>query len=123
MARNTDTIFNTTGTTASFNSSDFNPDGDYKGAKFYLSATENSGTATVDVKIQAIDAFGNYYDLPGAAFAQVSATGTDVITIYPGLAETANETISDVLPDQFRAVVTVGGTGNYDLQLTAEYIL
>lgn len=122
MARSTDTIFNTTGTTASFNSSDFDPSVNYKGAMFYLTATENSGTATVDVKIQRKDLDGNYFDIGGGAFAQVSATGTSQLIIYPGIAETANETVSDVLSDVFRAVVTVGGTGDYDLKLVAEYL-
>lgn len=122
MARNTDTIINTTGTTASFNSGDFTPSGDYKGAIFYLSATENSGTATVDIKIQGKSPNGDYYDLPNASFSQVNSTSTAAFTLYPGIAETANSNVSDVLPCTFRAAVTVGGTGNYDLLLEAEYI-
>lgn len=66
---------------------------------------------TLDVKVQTKDpTSGKYVDLPGAAFAQKSGTGTDTLTIYPGIAETANRSVSDVLSATWRVVGTQVGT-------------
>jgi hypothetical protein len=69
------------------------------------------------VKLQAIIT-GDYsdsgsdvlVDVPGAAFAQKTATGDDTLEIYPGIAETANESVSSTLPREIQVVFTVGGT-------------
>ncbi len=94
------------------NSVDFTNSDGYLGARFYLDYTAESGTApTLDLKIQTKDPItGKYFDMAGAAFAQASAVSTDELAIYPGIAETANETVSDVLPLTWRVVATVGGS-------------
>ena len=88
-----------------------------RGGIFMVDATAVSGTSpTLDTKLQAripIGEFGgtdDWIDYPGAAFAQITAASTQILTIYPGVAETANVSVSDVVPHEFRVVNTVGGT-------------
>lgn len=104
-------VFGSAARTATANSDDID---NYaaRGARCVLDITAASGTTpTLDVKLQSKDPIsGKYVDLPGAAFAQKTATGTDDLTVYPGVAETANETVSDVLAGVWRAVATIGGT-------------
>lgn len=96
------------------------------GVHLVLDVTAASGTTpTLDVKIQRFDAVsGKWVDLPGGAFAQKTATGTDDLVIYPGVAETANRSVSDVISQVWRAVATIGGTGpSFTFSLGGSYIL
>lgn len=97
--------------TATWTSGDFDA-GDNRGVHLVLDVTAASGTTpTLDVKIQRKDpTSGKYVDLPGGAFAQKTGTGTDDLTIYPGIAETNNRSVSDVIGGIYRAVCTLGGT-------------
>ena len=83
-----------------------------KGVLLFLDVTAVSGTSpTLDVKLQAKDPVTNsYVDIPGAAFSQKTGVSTDSLTVYPGVAETANRSVSDVIPLTWRAVATVGGS-------------
>lgn len=83
-----------------------------KGAVVTLDVTAATGTTpTLDVKIVAKDALsGKYVDIPGASFSQKTGTGTDTLVVYPGVAETANRSVSDVLPRTWRVSWTIGGT-------------
>lgn len=94
------------------NSDEYHVPGCYRGATFYLDVSAKSGTTpTLDVKIQQKDPLtGAWTDLTGAAFAQKTDVGADALTIYPGIAVTANKAVSNVLPGIVRAVLTVGGT-------------
>jgi hypothetical protein len=68
-------------------------------------------TANLVVTIQGKDPLsGKVYTL--LASAAISATGTTVLTIYPGIAASANATANDILPATWnvKAVVSVGGT-------------
>ena len=99
--------------TATYNSEGF-ARGLNRGVRLYLDITTETGTATLDVKLQGRDvASGDWVDVPGAAFAQKSAVTTDPVslTVYPGIAETAGETVSDVLPAWWRVVAVVAGGG------------
>lgn len=119
------TIFASASRTASANSDDFGHIG-FKGVRLFLDVSAVTGTSpTLDVKIQAKDKLsGNYVDLTGAAFTQKTAAGTDYLTIYPGIAETANETISDLVPNTWRAVATIGGISpDFTFSLSAEYLV
>lgn len=95
----------------------------------YLDITASSGTTeTLDVKLQAKDAAlsGVYFDIPGAAFAQATDTTNQMLTIYPGIAETANVSVSDILPRNWRAVATVGSgdsDGSFTFSLLACYVV
>lgn len=86
--------------------------GEYRGVIFTLDITAASGTTpTLDVTIERFDVLsGKWVALPGAAFAQKTTTGTDDLTIYPGIAETANRSVSDVIGEAYRVVWTIGGT-------------
>lgn len=85
----------------------------WRGMRLFLNITVEVGTSTLDVKVQCKDTTsGTWFDLPGASLDQKSAiTGDDILTIYPGIAETANESVSDALGRTYRVVAAVGGTG------------
>ena len=55
----------------------------------------------------------------GAAFAAQTATGTKMLTIYPGIAETANVSVSDVLPKTWRVVATQSGSTSMTYSISA----
>lgn len=106
-----DGLFASAARTASANSAD-QTNRYARGVRLLLNISASSGTNEVlDVKVQTKDSVsGLYFDIPGAAFAQKTGTGASTLTIYPGIAETANETVSDVLPLNWRVVTTIGGT-------------
>lgn len=91
------------------------------GAIFVLDITAETGTATLDVKIQFNDEVsGKYVDVPGAAFAQKSAVGTSVLSVYPGLTASANVAVTQVLTKTLRAVIVeAGGSSDMTFTLTA----
>jgi len=63
------------------------------------------GTGSVTLSIQAKDtASGKYVTL--LAGAAVTTNSTNVYTVYPGIAATANVSANDVLTRTFRIVVT-----------------
>lgn len=97
--------------TVTFNSDD-QPNIEGKGLAVFLDITAVAGTApTLDVKVQLKDpASGKYVDLTDAAFAQKTATGTDVLIIYPGVATLANKRISALITGMWRLVATIAGT-------------
>jgi len=97
--------------TATTNSKDIGT-ADYVGAIFFLHITNVSGTSpTMTIKFQYKCQYtGNYIDIPGAAFAAKTAAGSDSLTIYPGVVATANRSVALVLPNEIRAVATIGGT-------------
>lgn len=106
------TVFASAARTATVNSADITTKG-ARGARLHLEVTAVSGTsATLDVKLQA-KVGGVYIDIAGAAFSQKLQAGgavTDELVVFPGVAETANESVSDVLPLVWRAVATITGT-------------
>ena len=90
-----------------------------KGAIFWLDITAVSGSSpTLDVKIQGYDQTGgDWIDLgdnvagTGAyAFAQKTGTGQAQLTVYPGLTASSNAVCTGIIPQQIRAVGTVGGS-------------
>lgn len=104
-------IFNSAARTATTNSDPIEGAGG-KGAWLVLDVTAASGTTpTLDVKLQRYDSVSSsWVDVPGAAFAQQTTTGTNELTVYPGVGETANVAVSDHLGSYYRAVATIGGT-------------
>ena len=84
----------------------------HRGIELYLDITAASGSSpTLDIKLQAKDPTSSkYFDVPGAAFAQQVTTGQAALTVYPGIAETADVSVSDILPGVFRFVATITGT-------------
>lgn len=81
-----------------------------RGVKVVVNITAITGTTpTLTVAIQGRDqASGQYYTI--LASAALNATGTTVLTVYPGLPATANVSANDVLPPTWRISATIGGT-------------
>lgn len=86
----------------------------FKGVRLFLDISAASGTTpTLDAKVQVQDpATGEWADLPGASWAQQTTTTAAPLplTIYPGVAETANESVNDLVGEKLRVHVTIGGT-------------
>lgn len=96
----------------------------FKGALFLINRTAETGTCTLDAKVQFYAPVANtWQDLEGAAFAQFAdaATGDRYLMIYPGLTGSDADTqlsldtsegriCGQYMPRQCRLVVTTGGT-------------
>lgn len=81
-----------------------------RGIKVVVDVTAITGTTpTLTVTLQGKDPIsGKYYTL--LASAALSAVGTTVLTVYPGLTAAANLTANDVLPATWRVITAIGGT-------------
>lgn len=90
--------------TATFTSDDFQNIDSAKGGHLIVDVTAGTGF-NLTPKIQGKDSVsGKYYDLLiGVA---ITATGTTVLKIYPGIAVSPNVAASDILPRTWRVVVT-----------------
>lgn len=90
-------------TAAAYNSDEFhNPSA--LGVDIFVNVTAATGTVTV--KLQKKDPVsGDWKDIAGATTAALSADAA--FTVYPGIAETANVSISDHLGPVWRVVATV----------------
>lgn len=99
---------------------DFELPQDAKGFIAILSITAETGTATLDVKFQYRDPFtGKCVDIPGASFAQKSATGDSQLSVYPGLTASANVAVTQAVPRYLRCVaVEAGGSSDFTYNLT-----
>lgn len=83
----------------------------HRGLQVVVDITAISGTGpSLTVTIQGKDAAsGKYYTL--LASAALNATGTTVLTVYPGAPTTANVSTSQPLPATWRVIAVVAGTG------------
>jgi len=84
----------------------------WRGVRLFLNVSAVLGTSpTLDVKLQTQDPVSKaWIDLPGASFAQKTGVSTADLVVYPGVAETVNVSVSDVLARVWRAVATLAGT-------------
>ena len=91
-----------------------------RGIIIYMEVTAVSGSSpTLDCKVQGYDALGDvWHDITGAVFAQKTGAGNDYLTIYPGIGETANEAVSDVIPALIRVHSTLGGSSSPTVTFT-----
>ena len=91
-----------------------------RGIIIYMEITAVSGTSpTLDSKVQGYDALGDvWHDITGAVFAQKTGAGSDYLTIYPGIGETSNEAVSDVIPQHIRVHSTLGGSSTPTVTFT-----
>jgi hypothetical protein len=88
-----------------------------RGVKAVLDVTAVPGVDTVQLVIEGKDPLsGKYYTVLQAA-ARV-AVGTDVLTIAPGIAVTANVSAADELPDVYRARVVHSAGTNFTYSLS-----
>lgn len=102
-----------------------------RGLILLLDATAVSAADTLDVKVQAetYKGSGVYYDIDGAAFAQVTTvagTWVQMLQLYPRITALANKKVSVVLPSRWRVVFDLtevgGGTLAIVFTLTAEVL-
>lgn len=89
------------------------------GLKAILNVTAVPGTDTVQLVIEGKDPVSGAYFTILSAAARV-ATGTDVLTIQPGGAVTANVSANDSVPDTYRARVvhSAGSSFTYSVSIT-----
>lgn len=79
-----------------------------KGGHFVIDITAGA-TLSITPSIEAFDkASGKWYQL--LAGSALTATGTTVLKVYPGVTAAANLAASDVLPPVWRLVMTHGNT-------------
>ena len=70
--------------------------------------TTSSTAGTLTVKVQRKDpASGTYFDIAGATTVSINDPADVNLTIYPGIAETANISVSDTLGHIWRVHATV----------------
>lgn len=70
--------------------------------------TTTSGAGGLAVKLQKKDpASGNWYDIAGATTSTINDPADVLLTVYPGIAETANVSVSDHLGLTWRVHATV----------------
>lgn len=97
-----------------------------RGAHVFVNATVVSGTTpTLAVKLQGSVDGTNFYDLDAtnATTASITAAGTAVIRVYPGLTNAVG-TANQVLPRIWRCVFTIGGTTpSFTVATTVAYIM
>lgn len=81
-----------------------------RGVKLAIDITAITGTSpTLTVKVQGKDAAsGKYYDILSSV--ALSAAGTTVLEVYPGIANAANSTLGVTLPKTWRVSYAIGGT-------------
>lgn len=94
---------------------------EFRGAHFIIDVTAITDTPSVVPTIQGYDAVsGKYYTiLTGAA---IVATGTTVLKVYPGITAAANLSVSDVLPSDFRVIMTAADTDSMTYSISASFI-
>jgi hypothetical protein len=107
--------------TASTNSSDLT-NYNSRGAKIVVDVTAGGGAGGLTVTAKGKDALsGKYYTL--IASAVITATGTTVLTVYPGVAEAANVKASDAIPRLWRVEVAAADATTYTYSVGCNYIL
>lgn len=96
------------------------------GVHLFVNVSAVSGTTpTLAVRVQVQDPVSSsWVDLPGAATANITATGLTLLTIYPGATVAANSAVSLPLPRTWRLAWTIGGTTpSFTFSVGAQYIL
>lgn len=84
-----------------------------KGIRLFLDITAETGAGTLDVKVQVYDTIGDdWYDLPGAAFAQKSGVGQSMLTVHPEVAAVANVAVAQYVGSPWRCEITEAGGGS-----------
>ena len=79
-----------------------------KGVDIFVNTTSTTA-GTVTVKLQKKDpASGTWFDLAGAASTAIADPADENFSVYPGIAETANVSVSDHLGLIWRVHATVG---------------
>ncbi len=83
----------------------------YRGVLVGVNVTAITGTTpTLTVTVEGVDPVTNTATFTVLASASITTTGYTTLTVYPGIAVTANETASTVLPYNWKIVTAIGGT-------------
>jgi hypothetical protein len=99
-----ETVLASAARTATTNSTDFT-NYNAKGAHFIIDVTAITDTPSVVVTIQGKDSVsGEYYDILESV--AITATGTTILKVYPGIGAVANGSASDILPRTYRVSIT-----------------
>lgn len=109
------TLFESAARTASANSIPVTRR-DYRGVHIIIDATAKTATPSVVFTIQGYDPVNDtWYDL--LVSAAITGVSNTLLSLYPGLAATANVSISQVLPEKWRveAVAADGDSLTYSV--------
>lgn len=107
--------------TASNNTAD-QSNNSYRGLHVIIDVTAVSATPSVVATIQGKDEVsGVYYDLLVAT--AITATGTTVLKVYPGIAAAAGGAASDVLPSTWRVKLTHADSDSITYSVAAQLVL
>lgn len=100
-----ETLLASAARTAAVNSADF-VNYNARGIHVITDISALTATGQITVTLEGKDPIsGNYYDL--LIGATLTATGTSVLKLYPGITASANASASDILPRDFRVSVAV----------------
>jgi len=78
----------------------------FLGGAMYVNYT--AGTGSTVVQLQRLDrTSGGWQNVLGALTAAIATASSTTMTVYPGIAETGNISVSDVLGDVIRAIATI----------------
>jgi len=113
-------------TTATENSGELTVPEGVRGVALFVDVTAVSGTPTLDLTVDRFDhASSKWLAVVGAALAQITtAVGQIDLVIYPGIAETANRSVSDHIGTRWRVVSTIGGgTPSLTYSMGATYLV
>lgn len=92
-----------------------------RGGHIVIDVSAIADTPSIVVTVQGKDALsGNYYDI--LVSNAITATGTTVLKIYPGIGAIANAAASDVLPPIFRVSVAHGDGDSITYSISAQMI-
>ncbi len=119
---NTDiTVLASAARTASVNSADLT-NYNARGLHLVIDVTAVTATPSITVTIQGKDALsGQYYTV--LASAAITAVGTTVLRVYPGLTAAANAVANDILPRTWRVSVTNADADSITYSIGASVIL
>ena len=95
---------------------------DFRGCHIIIDVTVDPASASITPTIQGFDTVsGKYYTLlTGNA---ISAVGTTILKIYPGLTASANAIANDILPSKFRISMAVADTDSITYSVSASLVL
>jgi hypothetical protein len=110
-------LINLATSTASPTNSDAVVTGGFRGFLAFIDATEDVA-GTLDVKFQTKHPrLDQWFDIPGASIAQLSATGNVVLFVGAYIPAIANSSVPAIIGNKIRAVATLTGTWTYSVDL------
>ena len=120
-ANTEETILASAARTATTNSADFT-NYNARGAHFIVDVSAIAATPSITVTIQGKDPISsNYYDI--LVSSALTATGTTILKVYPGIGQVANGAASDILPRTFRVSVAHADTDSITYSVGAALVL